>query len=110
MATKQNQGTFRATGISLDTGKAEFLSALSGQLTSEEEQKFKFNVSLAPNCTDPATQIAIFKIEPSEGPVPSFLMAKHPSFVHRVGGIDIDSDFFGLTQLYPVAEDEIDIE
>lgn len=94
--------------ISVNTSEAEFKSALLDQLTNEEKQKFTLYSRLAPACADPGAQTAIFKFKPL-GP-PSFLENERPSFTHQGRDIVVDTDFFGLTQLYPVVPSEIKIE
>ncbi|KAF3190601.1 hypothetical protein TWF788_008121 [Orbilia oligospora] len=100
MASKKNRGTYRATNLSANTGEEEFRSALLDQLTDEEKSELTLDCRLAPTCTDPETQIAIFKFKPLNQRPPSFLQTDHPSFLLQGRPILIDVDFFGLTQLY----------
>ncbi|KAF3169088.1 hypothetical protein TWF751_007554 [Orbilia oligospora] len=48
--------------------------------------------------------------EPSIPELPSFLQKGDPSFVYQDRIIAVDSDFFGLTQLYPVETSEVKID
>ncbi|EGX53242.1 hypothetical protein AOL_s00006g503 [Orbilia oligospora ATCC 24927] len=48
--------------------------------------------------------------EPSIPELPSFLQKGNPSFVYQDRIIAVDSDFFGLTQLYPVETSEAKID
>ncbi|KAK6356073.1 hypothetical protein TWF718_000447 [Orbilia javanica] len=63
MATKKNRETFRAVNICNGTSEAEFKSELLGRLTNDERETFELRLHLAPSCTDPETQTAIFKFE-----------------------------------------------
>ncbi|KAK6346360.1 hypothetical protein TWF730_010686 [Orbilia blumenaviensis] len=109
MATKKNRGTYRATNIGFDVSEAEFKSALLDKLTSEEKEIYTISLRLAPTCTDPKTQIAIIRLKPFDSPL-FFRGNDNPSFTHRGRDIHIDSDFFGLTQLYTVEPKEIKID
>ncbi|KAF3115249.1 hypothetical protein TWF103_011509 [Orbilia oligospora] len=48
--------------------------------------------------------------EPIIPELPTFLQKKDPSFVYQDRIIAVDSDFFGLTQLYPLETSEIKID
>ncbi|KAF3181117.1 hypothetical protein TWF788_006618 [Orbilia oligospora] len=112
MATNKNRGTFRAIGISGDCSEDEFKLALEYQLTDKEKPEFELQLCLAPNCTDPTTQIAIFKFKPKvpTAGLPAFLQRDFPSFNHKKKAVRIDTDFSGLTQLYPVEQSEIKMD
>ncbi|KAF3147284.1 hypothetical protein TWF703_000125 [Orbilia oligospora] len=110
MASKKNRGAYRATNLSANTSEEEFRSALLDQLTDEEKSELTLDCRLAPACTDPGTQIAIFKFKPLNPRPPSFLQTGHPSFLLQGRSILIDVDFFGLTQLYTTPREiKIDI-
>ncbi|KAF3314559.1 hypothetical protein TWF173_004643 [Orbilia oligospora] len=110
MASKKNRGTYRATNLSTNTSEEDFRSALLDQLTDEEKSELTLDCRLAPACTDPGTQIAIFKFKPLNARPPSFLQTDHPSFFLQGRSILIDVDFFGLTQLYTTPREiKIDI-
>ncbi|KAF3128506.1 hypothetical protein TWF594_011559 [Orbilia oligospora] len=112
MATNKNRGTFRAIGISGDCSEDEFKSELERRFTDKEKPNFELQLRLAPNCTDPTTQVAIFKVKP-KGPtagLPAFLQRNVPSFNYKNKTVHIDTDFSGLTQLYPVEESKIKID
>ncbi|KAF3289933.1 hypothetical protein TWF970_003676 [Orbilia oligospora] len=112
MATNKNRGTFRAIGISRDCSEDEFKSELERRFTDKGEPNFELQLRLAPNCTDPTTQIAIFKLKPKEptAGLPAFLWRNVPSFNYKNKTVQIDTDFSGLTQLYPVEESKIKID
>ena len=71
----------------------------------EEKENIKIRrLSLAPSCTDSGdTQTAIFAFDPT---TPSFLNNIDGGFNMVVDGkdVEIDHDFYGLTQLYPAEE------
>ncbi|KAK6499978.1 hypothetical protein TWF481_010335 [Arthrobotrys musiformis] len=110
MATRKNRGVFRAANISGDTSETEFESALLDRLTDNEKQTFTLHLTRAPACTDPGTQTAIFKFDPLALGPPSFLQKEDPSLLYEGRVILIDTDFFGLTQLFPVPTSEINID
>ncbi|KAF3104394.1 hypothetical protein TWF102_003036 [Orbilia oligospora] len=110
MGSKKNRGAYRATNLSANTSEEEFRSALLDQLTDEEKSELTLDCRLAPACTDPGTQIAIFKFKPLNPRPPSFLQTDHPSFLLQGRSILIDVEFFGLTQLYTTPREiKIDI-
>ncbi|KAK6500110.1 hypothetical protein TWF481_010468 [Arthrobotrys musiformis] len=125
MASKKNRGTYRAQGIDINTTKDEFTAALEEQLTHGEKGIFKFDTRLAPYCIEPRLfQIATFRVTrsscttpghqagaiPSTSETPSFLKEERPSLNLHGRTIEIDPDFYGLTQLYPVPENEIKLD
>ncbi|KAF3178301.1 hypothetical protein TWF788_007480 [Orbilia oligospora] len=125
MATKKNRGTYRARGIDINTTEDEFTTALEGQLTNDEKGRYKFDTRLAPCCIEPQSyQIATFRVAstpfvtsgaetavpPLASETPSFLEREKPSLDLRGITIQIDPDFYGLTQLYHVPEDKIKID
>ncbi|KAF3260565.1 hypothetical protein TWF192_009846 [Orbilia oligospora] len=125
MATKKNRGTYRARGIDINTTEDEFTTALEGQLTNDEKGRYKFDTRLAPCCIEPQSyQIATFRVAstpfvtsgaettvpPLASETPSFLEREKPSLDLRGRTIQIDPDFYGLTQLYHVPEDKIKID
>ncbi|KAF3315864.1 hypothetical protein TWF173_003061 [Orbilia oligospora] len=125
MATKKNRGTYRAQGIDINTTEDELTAALEDQLTSDEKGRYKFDTRLAPFCIEPqSSQIATFRVTstpfvtsgaetrvtPLTSETPSFLERERPSLDLCGRTIQIDSDFYGLTQLYHVPEDKIKID
>ncbi|KAF3219629.1 hypothetical protein TWF106_007052 [Orbilia oligospora] len=125
MATKKNRGTYRAQGIGINTTEDEFTAALKDQLTNDEKGRYKFDTRLAPCCIEPQSyQIATFRVTstpfvtsgaettvtPLTSETPSFLERERPSLDLRGITIQIDPDFYGLTQLYHVPEDKIKID
>ena len=110
MATAKNRGVFRAQGIGDNITKDEFKSALDDLLTAEELQTFTLiHLQLVPTCHDSRTQVAIFQYGPGP-PWPCFLSIARPFFQLDGRDVLIDSDFHGLTQLYPVDPDSAKIE
>ncbi|EGX53229.1 hypothetical protein AOL_s00006g490 [Orbilia oligospora ATCC 24927] len=103
MASKKNRGTYRAQNISVDTTKEELTAALESQLIGDEE--YNFDIRLAPDCIDPENcQVATIKVTPFTAKAPAFLARETPSFHLKGNLINIDVNFYGLTQLYPVPE------
>ncbi|RVD86428.1 uncharacterized protein DFL_004704 [Arthrobotrys flagrans] len=98
MASQKNRGTYRAVGLDKNTTKEEFESVLIGYLTAAEKDTMSISkLCLAPYPVDHGrTQTAIFKFK---GGNPEFLKKKHIKD-KRGAIIEIDSDFWGLTQLY----------
>ncbi|KAK6524862.1 hypothetical protein TWF281_011763 [Arthrobotrys megalospora] len=108
MATVKNRGVFRAQGIGLNTTKEELESSLEGLLTTEERQTFTLVLlQLVPACNGTQTQVAIFKYRPG---APPFLSRAGPMFELNGDDVVIDSDFYGLTQLFPVDPNNIKID
>ena len=107
MASQKNRGTYRAVGLDKNTTRDEFESVLIGYLTSTEKKTMSISkLCLAPSPVDHGrTQTAIFKFK---GGSPEFLKKKHIKD-KRGDIIEIDSEFWGLTQLYHT-EGEIQIE
>ncbi|KAF3171531.1 hypothetical protein EYR41_009542 [Orbilia oligospora] len=107
MASTKNRGTYRAVGLDKNTTKSEFESLLIGYLTPAEKATLSISkLCLAPYPIDHGrTQTAIFKFT---GGSPEFLKKKHIKD-KRGATIEIDSDFWGLTQLYHT-EGEIQID
>ncbi|KAF3291474.1 hypothetical protein TWF970_000687 [Orbilia oligospora] len=103
MASKKNRGTYRAQNISVDTTKEELTAALESQLIGDEN--YNFDIRLAPDCIDPENcQVATIKVTPFTTKAPAFLARETPSFHLKGKLINIDANFYGLTQLYPVPE------
>ncbi|KAK6350808.1 hypothetical protein TWF718_003994 [Orbilia javanica] len=106
MATVKNRGVFRAQGISLETTLEEFKAALENLLTTEERRMFTLaHLQLVPACNGSRTQAAIFKYQP--GPPP---FVSQPMFQLQGNDVVIDSEFYGLTQLYAVKPGDIKID
>ncbi|KAK6508351.1 hypothetical protein TWF506_010445 [Arthrobotrys conoides] len=108
MASQKNRGTYRAVGLDKNTTKNEFKTLLLGYLTPAEKTTLSISkLCLAPSPVDHGrTQTAIFKFK---GGSPEFLKKKHIRDT-RGETIEIDSDFWGLTQLYHTqGEIQIDI-
>ncbi|KAK6512254.1 hypothetical protein TWF481_001144 [Arthrobotrys musiformis] len=112
MASKKNRGTYRAVGLNEKTTEDDLRNALMNALTPEERKTMSISkLCLAPSPTEPhnKSQTAIFKVQ---GGTPKFL-EKIDSVRHahinepndEYGEIEIDSDFWGLTQLYPTTGD-----
>ncbi|KAK6333308.1 hypothetical protein TWF718_011125 [Orbilia javanica] len=99
MASTKNRGTYRAVGLSQNTTEEDFRSVLTGYLTPEERTTITLKkLRLAPSPTDhhSNTQTAIFRFT---GGTPKFLEKKHITGKYEES-IEIDTDFWGLTQLY----------
>ncbi|KAK6514409.1 hypothetical protein TWF506_008802 [Arthrobotrys conoides] len=107
MASVKNQNTYRASGLRADITLEGFRRVLRSQLTNEEKRSIKVNLpNLAPSpiSNGHSWQTAIFSFHPK---VPSFLNIKNfnkEGKLHirdtRNSRIEIDFDFWGLTQLY----------
>ncbi|KIX95944.1 uncharacterized protein Z520_08199 [Fonsecaea multimorphosa CBS 102226] len=103
MATNKNRNTVRARNVSSKTTAERLQTIILRQFEPTEKATITFEITLAPTCTDNGrTQTAIIKFRPS---MPRFLNGLSQKRVQITGDhnedIDIDQDFFGLTQLYP---------
>ncbi|KAF3119539.1 hypothetical protein TWF703_003293 [Orbilia oligospora] len=108
MATSKNRGTYRALVIDTGTTEIQFTKALERKLRKGEE--YAFDVRLAPDCISPGTfQIAVIRVEPFSSEAPLFLKDGKAYFKLGQTEIRIEADFLGLTQLYPVAGGEAEI-
>src|ERR1700722_10494675 len=112
MASNKNRNTFRCCNVSRETTERDLKKKLSSQLALEEQGKIRVEkLSLAPSCTDGGkTQTAIVKFHPE---TPTFLKKPdHEPCVLKIrsNDVEIDQDFFGLTQLYPTAPGKITLE
>ncbi|KAF3094664.1 hypothetical protein TWF102_007457 [Orbilia oligospora] len=109
MATSKNRGTYRALVIDTGTTEIQFTKALERKLRKGEE--YTFDVRLAPDCISPGTfQIAVIRVEPFSSEAPLFLKDGKAYFKLGQTEIRIEADFLGLTQLYPVAGGEAEID
>ncbi|KAF3274568.1 hypothetical protein TWF970_007829 [Orbilia oligospora] len=104
-----NLGIFRAVDIDKNTTADEFKTVLMGCLSQEEHDCFTIDkLHLAPYPIDDCgTQVAVFKFSP---PIPSFLKkvaaGEKKHLRDRKGNlIEIDANFWGLTQLNHPKED-----
>ncbi|KAF3298062.1 hypothetical protein TWF132_004201 [Orbilia oligospora] len=119
------QSILRGSGIDINTTEDELTAALKDQLTSDEKGRYEFDTRLAPFCIEPqSVQIATFRVTsnpfvasgtetrvtPLSSETPSFLERERPSLDLCGRTIQIDPDFYGLTQLYHVPEDKIKID
>ncbi|KAF3157631.1 hypothetical protein TWF569_000196 [Orbilia oligospora] len=110
MATDKNRGAYRARGININTREAEFTAALENELKYPEKGKYIFDTRLAPDCIDPEKQIATFRVISSASQAPSFL-AQEGTWIDLHGAkVNIDVDFYGLTQLYSVSPDKVELD
>ncbi|KAK6343713.1 hypothetical protein TWF730_011302 [Orbilia blumenaviensis] len=125
MATNKHRGFFRAVNIHGGPSEAEFKSVLRSKLTIDERGRFELYLHLAPCCINSETQTAIFKFKPCtpnphelepniSGPhtseTPFFLQTADPSFFYQGKNVSIDTNFYGLTQLFPVEPSETKID
>jgi protein SERAC1 len=112
MASSKHRNTFRASNISNNTTKEHLKAELINKFTEEEKGIIKFDkLSLAPSCTNSGnTQTAIFKLRPTTPVFLSDLDAKPFQMLVNGKDVEIDQDFFGLTQLYPTTDGEIALE
>ncbi|KAF3223944.1 hypothetical protein TWF106_004204 [Orbilia oligospora] len=109
-----NLGIFRAVDIVKNTTADEFKTVLMGCLSPEEHGRFTIDkLHLAPYPIDDCgTQVAVFKFSPA---IPSFLKkvaAGEKKHIRDQEGnlIEIDANFWGLTQLnHPKEEILLDI-
>ncbi|KAF3151628.1 hypothetical protein TWF569_003757 [Orbilia oligospora] len=119
------QSILRGSGIDINTTEDELTAALEDQLTSDEKGRYEFDTRLAPFCIElQSSQIATFRVTsnpfvasgtetrvtPLASETPSFLERERPSLDLCGRTIQIDPDFYGLTQLYHVPEDKIKID
>ncbi|KAF3177974.1 hypothetical protein TWF751_001921 [Orbilia oligospora] len=119
------QSILRGSGIDINTTEDELTAALEDQLTSDEKGRYEFDTRLAPFCIEPqSVQIATFRVTsnpfvasgtetrvtPLSSETPSFLERERPWLDLCGRTIQIDPDFYGLTQLYHVPEDKIKID
>ncbi|EXJ76254.1 uncharacterized protein A1O5_00762 [Cladophialophora psammophila CBS 110553] len=103
MATNKNRNTVRARNVSLETTAERLQHIVSHHFEPSENDTITCEVTLAPTCTDNGeTQTAIIKFSPCMPKFLSGLSQKRVQIkVNDNEDIDIDQDFFGLTQLYP---------
>ncbi|KAF8537806.1 hypothetical protein BDD12DRAFT_887012 [Trichophaea hybrida] len=94
----------------LGTREEKLRAALSAGF-SEVERGIKTEATIVPSCdsTD-ETKVALISFTPQ---IPAFLEPlmkdglEDTQFVTKVGELNIDRRFFGLTQLYPTAQGEM---
>ncbi|KAK6526951.1 hypothetical protein TWF281_010147 [Arthrobotrys megalospora] len=106
MASQKNRGTFRAVNLNKNTTEEEFRDVLMNYLSSDEKKVMsisKLNLAPSPfNDSNHSTQTAVFRFQ---GGTPAFLndALKGETQIRDKRGtyIEIDSNFWGLTQLYP---------
>jgi hypothetical protein len=112
MASNKNRNTFRASNVSNDTTKERLEAELLNRFTEEEKGTIKFDkLSLAPSCTDSGnTQTAIFKFCPTTPVFLNDLDTKPFQMLVNGKDVEIDQDFFGLTQLYSTIDGKITLE
>ncbi|KAF3317477.1 hypothetical protein TWF173_011130 [Orbilia oligospora] len=114
MATVKNRGVFRAQCISHNTTKDGLKSKLDSLLGEELEEFSLVHFQLVPACNGSQAQVAIFKYHPriaTRSPqVPSFLATPEPWFQLDGNDVFIDTDFYGLTQLFPVNPNDVKID
>ncbi|KAK6349038.1 hypothetical protein TWF730_009798 [Orbilia blumenaviensis] len=107
MASKKNRGVYRARGLHPDTTEDEFRDVLMGALTPDEKGTMSIRkLSLAPSpINNGRTQVAIFRFQ---GGTPAFLDLDKKDETHiqdkRGAHVQIDANFWGLTQLYPAGD------
>jgi hypothetical protein len=112
MASKTTRIAFRASNISEITTVEHLKAAISKEFTSDENATIEIKISLAPSCTDGNnTQTAIIQFKPK---VPDFLSRLDHERGYQIEvhdmDIEIDQDFYGLTQLFPTDEGKIALE
>ncbi|KAK6336226.1 hypothetical protein TWF696_001789 [Orbilia brochopaga] len=115
---KNRSGAFRATNISGKIKKTDFEKLVQDQITDEERSNGVEvqRLDLTPDPVRPSKQMAIFqfhkgppeRFKPSKDNPEGKFFLKPPSSNSRTP-IKIDSDFWGLTQLY-VPEKQIAID
>ncbi|KAF3941073.1 hypothetical protein ABW19_dt0205314 [Dactylella cylindrospora] len=112
MATIKNSGVFRIENLSKDVTEDDVKDALLNLLTVDEWENFEFSqFDLVPACyvSNADSQVAIFKCNSSPGPEP-FLVEGGKWFDCGGRKVKLDSDFYGLTQLFPVNPDEVKMD
>ncbi|KAF3225937.1 hypothetical protein TWF191_004967 [Orbilia oligospora] len=114
MATVKNCGVFRAQCISHNTTKDGLKSKLDSLLGDELEEFSLIHFQLVPACNGSQAQVAIFRYHPrtaTRSPqIPSFLATPEPWFHLDGNDVFIDTDFYGLTQLFPVNPNDVKID
>ena len=102
MATHTGTKVIRIQNVPKDTSAEALEELLKQACTDEERSKIGIEVSLVPSCSvRDGSQAAIVKLTPT---LPGFLhdlgktdyQIKSPSSI-----LNVDKNFFGLTQLYP---------
>ncbi|OQU98905.1 Ankyrin repeat-containing protein [Cladophialophora immunda] len=103
MATNKNRNTVRARNVPLGFTAESVKNIIYLRFEASEKSTITSKITLAPTCTDNGeTQTAIIKFRPSMPRFLSRLSEKREQIeVEGTRDIDIDQDFFGLTQLYP---------
>ncbi|OAP62382.1 hypothetical protein AYL99_04585 [Fonsecaea erecta] len=103
MATNKNRNTVRARNVPLEFTAENVKDIILHHFEASEQTTITSKITLAPTCTDNGeTQTAIIKFSPSMPRFLSCLGQKRVQIdVDGTRDIDIDQDFFGLTQLYP---------
>ncbi|KAK6508945.1 hypothetical protein TWF481_003713 [Arthrobotrys musiformis] len=108
MSAIKNRGLFRAQGINRCTTKEGFKGALDKLLEEEETRELALGyLQLVPACNGTQTQVAIFKYQPR---TPNFLLKDGQWFELDGNDVFVDSDFYDLTQLFPVDPDSAKID
>lgn len=112
MASIKNRNTFRASNIPTKTTIEQLKEVISRELTPEENATIGIEITLTASCTNNGvTQTAIIKFKPE---TPAFLTGGglERGYQIEVGDTDveIDQDFYGLTQLYPTTGGKIAME
>ncbi|KAF3170575.1 hypothetical protein TWF751_006740 [Orbilia oligospora] len=114
MAAVKNRGVFRAQCISHNTTKDGLKSKLDSLLGDELEEFSLVHFQLVPACNGSQDQVAIFKYHPkiaTRSPqIPSFLATPEPWFQLDGNDVFIDTEFYGLTQLFPVNPNDVKID
>ncbi|KAF3139826.1 hypothetical protein TWF703_003404 [Orbilia oligospora] len=114
MAAVKNRGVFRVQCISHNTTKDGLKSKLDSLLGDELEEFSLVHFQLVPACNGSQAQVAIFKYHPriaTRSPqVPSFLATPEPWFQLDGNDVFIDTEFYGLTQLFPVNPNDVKID
>ncbi|KAF2458876.1 hypothetical protein BDY21DRAFT_282753 [Lineolata rhizophorae] len=100
MASRRVPRTFRATNVPCSTSKSSLEAAVCTLCDPTEKDSIKIRTTIAPSCTDAKrSQTAIITFDPS---TPQKLAQASKVYIIVDGAdVEIDSDFFGLTQLYP---------
>ncbi|KIW86274.1 hypothetical protein Z517_01669 [Fonsecaea pedrosoi CBS 271.37] len=112
MATNKNRNTVRARNVPLGYSVESVKDVICHRFEASEKTSITCKITLAPTCTDNGeTQTAIIKFSPS---MPSFLSRlsekREQIEMKDSRDIDIDQDFYGLTQLYPTHGSRIPLD
>lgn len=98
MAPSKKSAVYRVTGVP-HTATLDNLKDVLSKEFSSEESSITIKATLFPSCYGDRTQTGLIQFEPT---LPAFLGGVSDYQLDMgESGLDIDQDFYGLTQLYP---------